>query len=66
MFLMPLHPLDVLPFIQVPFTGKLDRKWAKMAGVKVEGMWCIFHPLSQTGDPRGEVGMMSEEAFHIK
>lgn len=37
-----------------------------MAGVRVEGMWCIFHPLSQTGEPGGEVGMVSEEEFHTK
>lgn len=34
--------------------------------MKAEGMWCIFHPRSQTGDPGGEVGMVSEEELHTK
>lgn len=46
--------------------GKLDREWAKMTEVRVEGRWCIFHPLSQTGEPGSQIGMMSEEEFHAK
>lgn len=62
-----MFPVPLCPHSRAPlYPNSLPRQGSKMAEMRAGRPRCVFHTLSQTGEPGGEIGMVSEEEFQTK